>query len=312
MTISVIGNLNIDIILRDVDELAEPGGERHIPDAALRVGGSAGTTALALAHLGVSPRLYSAIGSDAFGALILAELCHHSLGDSLVIRGRTCVSVGAESPRRERSFLTYLGVLETFCRSDVPDEAWSAQHAMISGHFALPGMRRSGSRAMLTTARNLGVQTLFDPGPEPDRWTPSGRNEVLDLLPIVDVLLPNEAEACALAETDDPIAATLALSDRSGGWVVTKMGADGAAAGHPDIGVLAAASPPTTVVDTIGAGDSFNAGLLYGLQGGRDVARALPFAVATASLVVSRSSRERFPSPSEVKRAASLVGTLRR
>jgi hypothetical protein len=69
MTISVIGNVNIDIILRDVDELAEPGGERHIADASFRVGGSAGVTALALTHLGLTPRLYSAVGCDAFGAL---------------------------------------------------------------------------------------------------------------------------------------------------------------------------------------------------------------------------------------------------
>jgi ribokinase len=307
MTISVIGNVNIDIILRDVDELAEPGGERHIADAALRVGGSAGATALALAHLGLTPRLYSAVGRDAFGALIVAELRERSLAENLVVRSRTCVSVGAESPRRDRSFLTYLGVLESFCSSDVPDDAWRAERVMISGHFALPGMRRIGSQALLTAARLHNVQTLFDPGPEPDHSTSSGKNEVLALLPMIDVLLPNQEEACAFAGTDDPIAATLALAVRSGGWIVTKMGAAGAAVAHPDAGVMAVAAPPVAVIDTVGAGDCFNAGLLYGLQAGHNVAESLPFALATASLAVSRPSGDRFPSISEVKRAASLI-----
>jgi sugar/nucleoside kinase (ribokinase family) len=111
------------------------------------------------------------------------------------VRNRTCVSVGAESPRRDRSFLTYLGVLETFCSSDITDDAWQAEHAMISGHFALPGLRRNGSQALLTSARLHNVQTLFDPGPEPDHWTSSGTNEILGLLSMVDVLLSNEAEA---------------------------------------------------------------------------------------------------------------------
>jgi sugar/nucleoside kinase (ribokinase family) len=308
MAISVIGNVNVDIVLRDVDELAEPGGERHIADAALRVGGSAGTTALALARLGLAPRLYSAVGRDAFGALITAELHDRHVAENLVVRSRTCASVGAQSPRRDRSFLTYPGVLETFCSSDVPDHAWRAELAMISGHFALPCMRRGGSRALLTAARLHNVQTLFDPGPEPDHQTSSGTSEVLALAPMIDILLPNQAEACALARTDDPIAATLALAARSGGWIVTKMGAGGAAAAHPHAGVVTLAAPPVTVIDTVGAGDCFNAGLLYGLQTGRDVAESLPFAVATASLAVSRPSHDRIPSISEVNRAAALIG----
>jgi sugar/nucleoside kinase (ribokinase family) len=96
--------------------------------------------------------------------------------------------------------------------------------------------------ALLTAARLHNVQTLFDPDPEPDHWTSSGMTEVLGLLPMVDVLLSNEAEACVFAQTDDPIAATLALAARSGGWIVTKMGAAGAAAAHPDAGVVVVAA----------------------------------------------------------------------
>lgn len=224
MTVSVIGNVNVDLVLRDVDDLGQPGSERIIADAALRVAGAAGTTALALAHLGSTPRLYGVVGADILGSLVLAELAQGSLASDIVVRGRTGISVACESPRRDRSFLTFLGALSSFGCSDVPEVACSAERVIITGHFLLPLFRGGGSSALLGAARHHRAETFFDPGPEPDGWTPAGKKEILELLPLVDVFLPNEEEACALAGTDDPGAATRELAQRSGGWVVTKLG----------------------------------------------------------------------------------------
>jgi ribokinase len=307
MTVSVIGNVNADLVLRDVDQLADPGGEQHISDAGLRVGGGAGTTAMALAYLGLMPRLYGTVGDDALGLLILGQLSDHSLAADMVVRGRTGISVAVQSPRRDRSFLTYLGGLKEFSSPDVPACACDAELVIITGHFALPAFRQEGSRALLRAARDCGARTLFDPGPEPDGWSASGIAEIHALLPMVDVLLPDQDEACAYAGTSDPVAATLALATRSRGWVVTKLGSDGAAAAHPEHDLISLSAPPVAIADTTGAGDAFNAGLLYGLQAGLGVPGSLPLAIATASLTVGRPSGDRYPSIDEVRRAAPLV-----
>jgi sugar/nucleoside kinase (ribokinase family) len=307
MTVSVVGNVNVDLVLRDVEDLGQPGSERIIADAAMRVAGAAGTTALALAHLGSTPRLFGAVGTDLLGSLVLAELAKDSLASDIVVRGRTGISVASESPRRDRSFLTFLGALATFEYADVPEVAWSADRVIITGHFLLPLFREGGSAALLDAARRHHAQTFFDPGPEPDGWTSAGKQEILALLPLVDVFLPNEEEACSLAGTDDPVAATRGLAQRSGGWVVTKLGERGAVAARDGSSGAPVPAPRVRVLDTAGAGDSFNSGLLHGLEMGRDMVDSVKVALATASLTVSRPSDSRFPSWEEV---ASLVAQI--
>jgi sugar/nucleoside kinase (ribokinase family) len=203
--------------------------------------------------------------------------------------------------------LTFLGALSSFGCPDVPEAACSAERVIITGHFLLPLFRDGGSSALLGAARRHHAQTFFDPGPEPGGWTSAGKEEILALLSLVDVFLPNEEEACSLAGTDDPGAATRGLAQRSGGWVVTKLGERGAVAAHAGAGGTLVPAPRVRAVDTAGAGDSFNAGLLHGLETGRSMGDSVRVALATASLTISRSSDRRFPSRAEV---ASLVSQI--
>ena len=53
-------------------------------------------------------------------------------------------------------------------------------------------------------------------------------------------------------------------------------------------------------VDTTGAGDTFNAGLIYGLSSGWDLERCLAFANAAAAIAISRMN-DRYPSAAEVR-----------
>ena len=307
MTVSVIGNVNVDLVLRDVDDLGQPGSERIIADAALRVAGAAGTTALALAHLGSTPRLYGAVGADILGSLVLAELAQGSLASDIVVRGRTGISVASREPTPRPLVLDLprcplqLRVLRR-ARSGVLGRAGHHHRPLLVA--PVPGR---GSSALLGAARHHRAETFFDPGPEPDGWTPAGKKEILELLPLVDVFLPNEEEACALAGTDDPGAATRELAQRSGGWVVTKLGGRGAVAAHAGAGGTPVPAPRVRTVDTAGAGDSFNAGLLHGLETGRTMPDSLRVALATASLTISRSSDSRFPAPAEVAALASQI-----
>jgi sugar/nucleoside kinase (ribokinase family) len=98
----------------------------------------------------------------------------------------------------------------------------------------------------------------------------------------------------------DPVAAAGALSRRSGGWTVVKLGAAGAVAVSADGRSRRVTAPRVDVVDTTGAGDAFNAGLMRSLAEGADPAEALDEAVAVASVVVSRSSDDRYPLPEEI------------
>ncbi len=109
------------------------------------------------------------------------------------------------------------------------------------------------------------------------------------------MFLPNEAEACAIADVpaDDAPAAARALQAISGGWVVVKLGARGCLAVGPGGAELTVTAPATTVADTTGAGDAFNAGLIRALSDEVPWREALEAAVRFASTLISRPSSGR-------------------
>ncbi|RME31169.1 MAG: carbohydrate kinase, partial [Thermoflexia bacterium] len=127
-------------------------------------------------------------------------------------------------------------------------------------------------------ARALGLTTSLD-----TNWDPSGRWEgVLDLLPLVDVFLPNAAEACALAGTSEVEMAARKLASLAS-VVAVKLGAEGAL-GVRGEQIVRVPSLSVPIVDTVGAGDNFDAGFLYGLLHGWPLERALRLGTVCGAL----------------------------
>lgn len=113
----------------------------------------------------------------------------------------------------------------------------------------------------LELCRRSGVTTSLD-----TNWDPAERWEgVLELLPLVDVFIPNEAEALAISKQTDVFSAARTLA-QYGSLVVVKRGENGALAvkGEHFWELRASESQiqPNHIVDTTGAGDNFDAGFL--------------------------------------------------
>ena len=304
--ITVIGNVNADLIVRDVSELPPPGEEWEVDAVELRPGGAAANCGLALAALGERPRVVGSVGRDRIGALLLEELTAAGVAtaDVHIEEGQaTGVSIAFEAPGRDRSFLTSLGCLATFDASAVPGDALTARLVLLGGYFLLPALHGSGAADLVRRARANGAMTCFDPGWDPMGWSPTTLGELKGILSSVDVFLPNEAEAEAIAgEAVDPLAVARRLQAMLApeGWAVVKLGAEGCVAAGPEGAETASPAPTTTVVDSTGAGDAFNAGLLSAMRAGADVPEALGLAVRVASAVVGRPSVDRYPTRAEL------------
>jgi sugar/nucleoside kinase (ribokinase family) len=272
-TVAIVGNVNVDLIIRPVRELPPPGTERIVERVEMRVGGAAATTALALAKLGSSPRLTSRVGDDILGGWLRRELERGGvLPEVQTVEGTaTGVSIAFEAPARDRSFLTDLGSLRAIDASMVPEEALASDFVLFCGYFLLPALRGLPTEELMGRAHTAGATVLLDTGWDPAGWTPQTRTEITSILPSVDIFLPNDVEAQAIAAVEETTVAARALQAVSGGWVVVKCGA------------------------AVGAGDAFNAGLVYGLSTGRDLGEALRLAVRLGSTIVSRRSADRFP-----------------
>jgi sugar/nucleoside kinase (ribokinase family) len=181
----------------------------------------------------------------------------------------------------------------------VPQEALAKDFVLFCGYFMLPSLRGEPTLRLLERVHADGGCTLFDSDWDPGGWTQESREEVAQILPLVDVFLPSEEEARGLTGLDDPLAAARTLQRTSGHWVVAKLGANGCVAFGPEEEQRVPA-PFVRAIDTTGAGDSFNGGLLYALASGAEWSEALRLATRVASTVVSRSSADRYPTLEEL------------
>ena len=303
MTFAVIGNINVDLLVWPASEVPPPGAERAVERIDMRVGGAAAITGAALARLGADPIVAGCVGDDALGAAAIEELGGYGVVTRFVRRiagSATGTSIAFEAPGRDRSFLISLASLSAFEPSIVPDEAVEASFVLFCGYFNLPSMRGGPTAALLRRVKEAGGTTLLDTGWDHDGWSDTTREEIALLLPLVDILAPNEAEAEHLSGTSDPLAAARSLTAVSDGWTVVKLGRDGCVAVGPDGSVHRAPAPRVEVIDTTGAGDAFNAGLMHALSAGDAWPDALRAASLLASSVVSRPSGDRYPTRAEV------------
>jgi sugar/nucleoside kinase (ribokinase family) len=299
-SVTVIGCVQADVVMSSVTELPQPGATMLTEHMTFRVGGAGANAALAFVETGMPVRLMGYVGCDQLGRWMREQVVAAGLSDELAVidDAPTGLTVALESAQRDRTFLTYLGVNATWGPDLVPADALRCDNLLLCDYFVAPALQGEAARGLLDAARAAGARTFFDTAWDPGGFTAATRSQVRALLRSVDVFLPNEAEARALAGTDaDPVYGTRdaarALQADSGGWVVVKLGARGCLAVGPGDTELTAAAPVVIAADTTGAGDAFNAGLVYALSESSDWPQALAAATRFASTIIARPPGER-------------------
>jgi len=294
--VSIIGNINADIVARPVSALPAPGTEEAVESIEFRVGGAGAIAALCLAALGIRVPLFGCVGNDPLGRVLLNELAQAGVPvGGVAIGGATGICIATEAAGRDRSFLIAPGSVREFSLSQVPDLAICARQVLICGYFLIPALRHGGAARLLQRVRSRGGKTLRDTGWDPDGWPAAAKEEVLELLPWVTVFAPNESEAIAMTGESNARNAARALQERSGGWCIVKRGVHGSLAAGPDDAEFAVPAPEVKVLDTTGAGDAFNAGIVRARLEDLPWDQTVRFATLLASTVVSRPSSDRYP-----------------
>ncbi len=281
----VIGDCNPDVLVHGDDVTPAFGQqEKLVRRMSLEIGGSASITAVAAARLGLRVALVAAVGRDAAGTFMLDALTREGV-DVSAVAVRDGLATGmtvALSRGGDRAILTALGAMDSLTASDIPADLFGrCRHVHVSSYFLLADSLGPGLAGVFANARAAGVTTSLDTNWDPaEQW----RDERLSAaIAQADLLLPNEAEALALSgATSVPEAASALVA--LGPTVAVKLGARGVlvAAGSADVHQVSL--PPVTPVDTTGAGDCFNAGLIAGLLHGLPLPRAAALGCATGAL----------------------------
>jgi ribokinase len=250
--------------------------EKIVGDYAIELGGSANIFASQMAKLGERVGVVGYVGHDGFGELALKELQELGVDTTYVRRHRsakTGLGVHLAEPG-DRAMLTYVGTIDAIKPADLMEVSLqSCRHWHIASYFLLQSLR-SVWPEWVKRCREANITISLDTNWDPDnRW-----DGALELLPYVDVFLPNEAEAHALTGEADAWKAARLLAAK-GPLVVVKRGAKGAIAVRGEdsweINGSECQESPLAVADTTGAGDNFDAGFLRAWLLGRSIDSAL-------------------------------------
>jgi sugar/nucleoside kinase (ribokinase family) len=278
--ILVAGEINPDLILTG-DAVPEFGQvEKLVESATLTIGSSSVIFACGAARLGLKVAFIGMCGQDVFGHFMLAEMQKHHIDTSNVItqpNGHTGLSVILNSGV-DRAILTHPGLIPALRAEDIGDALLrQARHLHVASYF-LQTTLQPGLPKLFQRARSFGLTTSLDTNYDPsETW-----QGFAELLAVTNVFLPNRAEALSLTATDSVEIAIERLKNKVETLAI-KLGAEGALARRGTV-TVSAQSVPVNVVDTVGAGDSFDAGFIYGYLNGWELEKTLRLACVCGSL----------------------------
>lgn len=281
----IVGELNADIIINDDDPRPIFGQrEKFVRSISMEMGSASAIMACGAQKLGLRTAISGKVGNDPFGSIVLDTLEERGVDIGGVIideQVKTGATVHLSSPT-DRAMITYAGSMAEFSAEEVPiDLVQRSCHIHVSSYF-LQQKLRIGLPQLFKRAREIGLTTSLDPG-----WDPSEKWDINELLPLIDILLPNERELWNIANQSDTREALQQVGEIVP-LVAVKCGERGAMAYSRGKFFTVPAYKVSEVIDTTGAGDSFNAGFLYRYLRGGPIKESLQWGCICGSLVVTK------------------------
>ena len=277
----VVGDLNVDIVSTGLQTFPVLGREITAQDMCLSLGSSSAILSCGLAKLGVPTTFVSKIGKDDFGQYCLQALKANKLKPDAILQDsklRTGLTLSLNF-RNDKARVCYPGAAPHLTYKDIPQSAFRLHdHLHVSSFFMHKGLLDSFPR-VFQDARRAGMTTSMDPnGDNRNQWD-SG---IWKCLEFVDVLMLDEMEAVNIARAKS-VNRALELFVQKVPTVVIKLGIKGAVAkSRGQLVQMAAFKVPA--VDATGAGDSFDAGFLFGHLNGFELRKSLAVANACGAL----------------------------
>jgi hypothetical protein len=254
--------------------------------ANMAAGGSAANTVFGVAQLGGSAGLCGKVAGDAFGDFYIKNMRQSGVAfTGRKVAGMTGTCIILISDDAQRTMLTCLGVSSEIDYDDIDEEQLkNSRYLYLEGYLFDSNLATRTMMHAVETAKKHGVKIAFTAS---DAFC-IGRHKdtFLKLLPQIDLLFCNAQEACALTDTGSHDEALKALSEKCPGIALTDGSSGSLLCFNGE--TLKVQPYAVSAVDTTGAGDSYAAGLLYGLTSGRSLAASGAIASLFSSRVVAQ------------------------
>ena len=273
--VAVVGELNPDLILRG-NVMPEFGQvEKVVDQAELAIGSSSAIFACGAARLGLRVAFVGKVGGDLFGEFMLKSLKRYGIDTTgIIVDNDTPTGISVIlSEGQDRAILTYPGTIPRMTAEEInPILIQQSRHLHVGSYFLQTALQPGVSK-LFEQAHEWGLSVSLDANYDPSGKWNSGLETVLKK---VDVFLPNALECQEIARTST-LEPALEYFQARMECVAVKHGEEGALL-LTDGKILSADAIKIEVCDTVGAGDSFDAGFIYGYLAGWEPAQSLKFA----------------------------------
>jgi 5-dehydro-2-deoxygluconokinase len=308
--VSVLGRIGYDLFA--VEQGRTLASAEHF---SRHLGGSSANIAVGLARLGLPVGIISRLGKDPLADYLLDFLRQEGVNTEFVklVEGySTSLSLSQVSPPDQFSQVFYRqrpADTQVVVGEEELKVVRGSRMFVTNGTSLSASPSREATRNALQTARESKVTTAFDIDYRASSWKSpeAAGEEALRALPWVDVVIGNEEECQLLTREETPVRQVKKILESGVRILVRKLGSKGLEA-HTKHERHAVDPVPTQVVCTIGAGDGFAAGFLFGLLRNLPLPQCLLYGNAAASIVVSRvSCADAMPYLSELESAVQTI-----
>lgn len=295
-TVCVVGSLNVDLVV-SADRLPNPGETILGGRFSTHDGGKGANQAVAAARAGAAVTMIGAVGGDAHGDRAVAAVAEAGVDVSRIRRIEaepTGVALIIVGPRGDNLIAVAPGANGAFTLDESDRELIASSRIVLTNHEVPTDVVIEALR----TAHEAGATAILNPAP--------ARALSAELLGLGPILTPNEHELVVSIGNDDTETALEELSARHRGPIIVTQGPAGALLVTDGSRTRFPGRPARGVVDTTGAGDTFNGVLAAWLAGAADLAESIGAANAAAALSVgSAGARAGMPTRAEIEAGLS-------
>ena len=280
----VLGSLNMDLVVT-TDRLPAPGETLKGGAFATYPGGKGANQAVGAARLGCDVSMMGRVGDDDFGQSLINILAMENVdtsGISLDSSEKTGIAIICVDSNGENTIVAVYGANMACGSQEIEATAERiSESSVLLIQNEIPAFT---SQNISARCKEIGTTIVWDPAP--------ASNEHIHLLQVSDFVTPNEIEATALAgievsTVDSAIKACEIISSMGKATPIIKMG---------DLGVVYMDAHQikhqigfeVDAIDTVAAGDAFNAGFAVALTEGLNVNGAVRFACAAGALATTK------------------------
>ncbi|HEY5586383.1 MAG TPA: carbohydrate kinase family protein [Ruminiclostridium sp.] len=261
--------------------------EKLIQDYDIEMGGSTCIFACQASKLTLKTAGIGVVGDDTFGRVVMDKFYKSGMNIDKIRTDKnikTAVGVALCKEDGDRAILTYIGTIDAVHPQDITEEIISNAKHLHIGSFYLMNKLRGNYIEILQLAKKHNVTVSLDTNWDPEEKWDGG---IWDILPYVDIFLPNENEAKAITKKNS-IEEAIEVLSKIVPVIALKMGKHGAVA-YVEGKTYKGSPIDVKVVDTVGAGDSFDAGFVYGYIKGHSIEECLQIGCICGSYNAAQS-----------------------